>query len=313
MPTPSIWSSSTGASTSACNFGDDHNTPRMDLNHARSLYDDLVAAGFHSPVAKFEDLKLDSGPLESRIDVKGEDVAVRVNLFHVDLTTPDTRQGLVDVYEAAMKNADVVIYDGHAGRQLDYSGIVFAYHPARVSLPADQWKGVESTSKQQVYLFNGCETYTGYADSLYENPLKNVDNTDVITTGNFSAIQNGANQVISFIHSFVDQKSGHWVPRSWDSVLGKMNAVGERSWVHVYGVHGIDDDPKASPLADASKVGASCTKDSDCGAVDSKCVRAGNAHVCGMACADSAGCPAGTQCVLPSNARSVDDRQCVAR
>lgn len=291
-------------------FGGDHNTPPMDIEHARSVYDDLRRSGFRSPVATFADLKIDSGPLESTIVVRGERVAVRVHLYHVDMSTPDTRDLLVDAYKAAMKDSDVVIYDGHAGRSLGYSGVVFAYNPARSSLPANAWKDVEVGDKQQVYLFNGCETYTGYADKVYENPARNVDNTDIITTGNYSAIQRGANQVISFIHSFIDQKSGAWIPRSWDSVLDKMNKVGERSWVHVYGVHGIDDDPKVSPLADVSKLGTTCTQDSQCGAADSRCIRAGSRRVCGIACADDVGCPSGTKCVLPPGRTSADDQQC---
>jgi hypothetical protein len=294
----------------SAHFGGDHNTPPQDINHARSLYDDLLASGFKSPVAKFEDLKIDSGPLTSTIKVKGADVVVRVNIFHVDMSTPDTRDLVVNAYKNAAKTADVIIYDGHAGRRLDYSGVVLAYNPARSSIPANDFKTFETTTKQQVYLFNGCETYTGYADKLYENPKRNPENTDVITTGNYSAIQSKANQVIAFIHSFIDQKTGNWIPRSWDSVLTRMNTVGERSWVHIYGVHGLDDNPKASPLADLSKVGATCTTDADCGAVDSKCIVTATKKVCGAACADTAGCPAGTKCVLPRGKTSADDQQC---
>ncbi len=294
----------------SAHFGGDHNTPPQDINHARSLYDDLLASGFKSPVAKFEDLKIDSGPLKSTIKVKGAEVVVRVNIFHVDMSTPDTRDLVVLAYKNAAKTADVIIYDGHAGRRLDYSGVVLAYNPARSSIPANDFKTFETTTKQQVYLFNGCETYTGYADKLYENPKRNAENTDVITTGNYSAIQSKANQVISFIHSFIDQKTGNWIPRSWDSVLTRMNTVGERSWVHIYGVHGLDDNPKASPLADLSKVGAICTQDSDCGAVDSRCIVTATKKVCGIACADTAGCPAGTKCVLPRGRTSADDQQC---
>ncbi|MDB4933123.1 MAG: hypothetical protein JWP87_95 [Labilithrix sp.] len=292
-------------------LGGDHNTPPQDINHARSVYDDLVASGFRSPVAKFEDLKIDSGPLTSAIKVKGQDVPVRVRIVHADMSTPETRNLLVDAYKASAKDADVIIYDGHAGRRLDYSGVVLAYNPARSSIPANEFKTFETTDKQQVYLFNGCETYTGYADKLYENPKRKPENTDIITTGNFSAIQSKANQVISFIHSFIDQRSGAWIPRSWDSVLAKMNAVGERSWVHIYGVHGLDDNPKVSPLADVSKVGAACTNDSQCGAPDSRCiVVSASSKVCGVACADTAGCPTGTKCVLPRGRTSADDQQC---
>ena len=291
-------------------IGGDHDTPPQDIAHARSVYDDLVASGFRSPVAKFEDLKIDSGPLTSTIEVKGAAVPVRVNLFHVDMSTPDTRQLVIDAWKTSMKTADVVIYDGHAGRKLDYSGVVLAYNPARASIPATEFKNIETTDKQQVYLFNGCETYTGYADKMYENPKRNTGNTDIITTGNFSAIQSKANQVISFIHSFIDQKNAVWIPRSWDSVISKMNAVGERSWVHIYGVHGIDDDPGASPLADVSKVGLTCRTDAECGAPDSKCILSSAGRVCGMACADSKGCPSGTRCILPTGRTSADDQQC---
>jgi hypothetical protein len=295
----------------AVHVGGDHDDPPQDIDHARSVYDDLLTSGFKSPVTRFEDLKIDSGPLTSKIRVKGADVAVRVRIVHVDMSTPDTRNVLIDAYKSSVKNADVVIYDGHAGRQLDYSGVVVAYKPTRVALPASEFKNIDATSKQQVYLFNGCETYTGYADKLYENPKKNTTNTDVITTGNFSAIQPKANQVISFIHSFIDQKSGVWIPRSWDSVLARMNAVGERSWVHVYGVHGLDDNPKVSPLADTSKVGAACTKDADCAGADSKCLSVSSTKkACGVACADTAGCPSGTKCALPKGKTSVDDLQC---
>jgi hypothetical protein len=294
----------------SAHFGGDHNTPPQDINHARSLYDDLLASGFKSPVTKFEDLKIDSGPLKSTIKVKGADVVVRVNIFHVDMSTPDTRQLVIDAYKNAAKTSDVIIYDGHAGRRLDYSGVVLAYTPARASIPANDFKTFETTTKQQVYLFNGCETYTGYADKLYENPNRKPENTDIITTGNYSAIQSKANQVISFIHSFIDQRTGNWIPRSWDSVLTRMNSVGERSWVHIYGVHGLDDNPKASPLADLSKFGKACTTDAECGAADSRCIATATRKVCGIACADTAGCPTGTKCVLPAGRTSADDQQC---
>lgn len=293
--------------------GGDHNTPPQDINHARSIYDDLVRSGFKAPAAKFEDLKLDSGPFTKQVVVSGKPVDVRIRLYHVDMAPPDARQPLVDAYKASMKSADVVIYDGHAGRRLDYSGVVLAYNPARVSVPATEFASIESTAKQQIYLFNGCETYTGYADKLFENPNRKPENTDVVTTANYSAIFPQALQVNAFLHALLDAKNGTWVPRSWDSILGKMNAVGERAWVHVYGVTGIDDDPNASPLADPSKVGAACRTDADCGAADSRCLqKSSTERVCGIACADDAGCPSGTKCVMPRGRSSVDDKQCAA-
>lgn len=293
--------------------GDDHNTPRKDIDHARSVYDDLVRSGFKSPVASFDALKIDSGPLTTKIKVKGADVDVRVRIYHINMTPENDRSAMVEAYKHSMKGDDVIIYDGHAGKRLDYSGVVLAYNPARVSIPASQFKDIETTDKQQIYLFNGCETYNGYADKLYENPNRRPENTDVITTVNYSAIQRQANQVLAFIHQLVDQKNGQWVPRSWDSVLSKMNAVGERSWFHGYGVHGLDDNAKVSPIADVSKVGQACTSDAQCGSADARCVQKSSTQkVCGIACADSSGCPNGTKCVLPRGLTSLDDRQCLA-
>lgn len=293
--------------------GGDHNTPPQDINHARSIYDDLVASGFKSPVTKFEDLKIDSGPLTSAVKVKGADVPVRVKIYHVDMTTAETRNLLVEAYKASAKADDVVIYDGHAGKQLSYSGVVVAYKPARVAIPASEFKNLPTTGKQQIFLFNGCETYSGYADSLYENPNNKPENTDIITTGNYSAIFPRATQVIAFVHGLVDGKTrgGEWVPRSWDSVLTNMSRAGDRAWPHVYGVHGLDDNPRTSPIADAAKVGAACSVDADCGATDSKCISvSATKKVCGIACADSAGCPSGTVCALPRGSQSIDDQQC---
>jgi hypothetical protein len=297
----------------AVHVGGDHNTPAQDISQAQSIYDDLVASGFKSPVTGFAKLALDSGPLTTSVRIREADVPVRVSLFHADMAASDARQPLVDSYKNSMKNADIVIYNGHAGRRLDYSGVVFAYTPSRVSLPASEFKNVTTGDKNQVYLFDGCETYTGYADRLYENPNRNTKNTDVLTTVNFSALQEKANQVLSFIHAFVDQKSGVWVPRSWDTILTRMNTAGEVSWVHGYGVHGLDDNPKLSPLADASKVGASCTKNADCGAADSLCLAvSGSQKVCGAACADSSACPLGTRCLRPAG-KSAEERQCINR
>jgi hypothetical protein len=53
--------------------------------------------------------------------------------------------------------------------------------------------------------------------------------------------------------------------------------------------------------------------DADCGAADSKCLTLTGGRRCGMACADTVGCPTGTACVLPKNKTSADDQQCVPK
>lgn len=294
-------------------FGDDHHDPRQDINHARSVYADLVRSGFKPPVGKFEELKINSGAFTKFIQVQGRSVPVRVRLVHVDMTTPETRDREVNAFKESVKAADVVVYDGHAGTSLDYSGVVFAYRPSRVAIPAQQFKDLEASNKQQIYFFNGCETYSGYADELLENPRRKSNNTDIITAANYTAMRSEAGQVITFLHALTDpDKNGAWVPRSWDSILSRTEASGSLSWVHVYGVHGIDDNPKLSPLANMPKFGTLCERDTDCIASDSRCVQVtGSKRVCGLACADTSGCPQGTMCRLPRGLTSADDMQCI--
>jgi hypothetical protein len=292
-------------------FGGDHHDPPLDVAHARGFYEGMVAGGFRSPVARFEDLKLESGPLTRTIRHKGELIPVRVRITHVDMTTPQTRGKLIDAFKKSAKDSDVVIYSGHAGQVLDYSGVVVAYKPDRVALPATKFREMEMPEKYQVFLFNGCETYVGYADSLYANPAKNSANLNVVTTVNFSALQAEPTQVLAFTSALIDQKekSGDFWPHSWDGILSRMNAAGDQSWVHVYGVHGTDNNPKRSPTADPRVVGKACRKDADCG-TDALCID--GKSVCGMACVDDAACPSGTVCRYVRAPAQIDERQCVS-
>ena len=296
----------------AIQMGGDYNDSRGDLRHAKYLFAELVRLGFQAPVKTFDDLTLDSAPFKRTMKVKGKDVEVRARIVHAEMTTPETRDKLIDAYKGFVKNADIIIYSGHAGTQLDYSGVAVAYKPSRVALPASEFKNLDAPDKYQIFVFDGCETYTGYADKLYENPKKNAKNADVVTVVNFSATQEEPNQEYAFLRSFLAEKDGEWVPRSWDSVLEKVNGAADASWVHVYGVHGIDDNPKLSPLADVSKFGAKCNADSDCGAKDSYCLTvAEGTKRCGMACADADGCPDGGRCSFLKDYPSSDDKQCI--
>ncbi|MFO0679700.1 MAG: hypothetical protein U0169_24455 [Polyangiaceae bacterium] len=295
-------------------MGGDYNDSRGDLRHAKYLYEELVATGFTSPVAKYDDLKLDSGALKKTIKVRGKDTEVRVRIVHAEMTTADTREKLIDAYKDAAKTADIVYYSGHAGTSLGYSGVAVAYKPSRVALPASEFKNLDVPDRYQVFVFDGCETYTGYADKFYENPKKNPENADVVTVVNFSATQEKPNQAYGFLRSVLAEKGGGWVPRSWDSILEKVNEAADTSWVHVYGVHGIDDNPKLSPLADTSKFGAVCAKDADCGSVDSYCLTVAEGEGgkrCGLACADTKGCPGEARCSFLQGYPSSDDRQCI--
>jgi hypothetical protein len=277
----------------AIHVGGDHYTPRNDLNEARAIYDELGKLGLKSPVAKFEDLALGSGAFTGSLDA----VPVRVTLFHADMAPDDKLQDLVDAFKQSAKTADVVVYRGHAGTSLDYSGVVVHYSP-RVAIPASEFKSLELPDKYQVFVFDGCETYTGYADKLYEHPKKKANNADVITSVNYGSALVAGESVRAFLRGMLEKTQGTWVPKSWESLLRKINDAKVGRWTPIYGVHGLGDNPKISPLADPASVGKACTKKSDCPGADSLCVRRTSGKLqCGAACTDDAGCPGGTKCV----------------
>jgi hypothetical protein len=65
----------------------------------------------------------------------------------------------------------------------------------------------------------------------------------------------------------------------------------------MYGVHGIDNDPKLHPFAHAEKFGTACTQNSECGGVGNLCTNVGTAgKVCTAACAADPGCGPGYAC-----------------
>ena len=293
-------------------IGGDHNTPRGDIPEAKATYDDLLKLGLKSPVASFEKLALDSGPLTGTLDVAGTAVAVRATLYHQDMITDGKFEKLVAKYKESAKVNDIVVYRGHAGLALDYSGVAVSYNP-RVALKASEFKDLELPEKYQVFVFDGCETYYGYADKLYENPKKNPKNMSVVTAANFAG-GSTAEATRAFLRGVLDQTPGTWLPNTWDGLLTKLNDPANAQWMAIYGVHGIEDSPKVSPLADVSVVGKTCATQTDCGSIDSRCVSSDGKLVCGVACTSDEGCPTGSGCYgISGEGAAVAAKQCLPR
>jgi hypothetical protein len=283
-------------------YGEDYNAERYDLQEARGFYDKLLALGFRSKVASFDELRLDSPALESELDVGGttpRKVPVRVRIVHADMV-PDTElDKLIDAYKQGAASADVVVYNGHASEDTSYSGVVVHYtNGLRKALRADDFVNLDLPERYQIFLFAGCHTYGGYADRLLANPKKAGKNASVITAANTTPLSREITSVL--LARLLDQSRGTWFPRSWDALVKPLNDETEKSWIAIYGVHGLADSPRISPLADPSTVGQPCSRKADCPGVDNLCVAAapGAGRVCGAACTDSSGCPAGSRCEL---------------
>ncbi len=300
----------------AIHVGGDYNDARYDLSTARAIFDRLQSdLGLEAPVASFDDLKIDSGPFTGKFDSNGNSVDFHVYLIHPDMNKEEGvgYPGLIDSYKASAAVRDIVIYDGHAGYNTSYSGVVVHYNP-RHAIAADDFDTLDLPDKYQLFFFNGCKTYTSYADAMYDHPAKNSKNLDIITTVNFSWLSEMTRVTTDFLKTTVDTSAGTHAPRSYDQTLGKLNSGG--SWDVIYGVHGLSDNPRISPYADTASLCSSCDTNSACPGVDNLCLKLSpTAAYCAVACTDDTGCPEGYSCqsAAASGSSVISASQCVPK
>ncbi len=363
-------------------FGHDYNAARYDLIDAREAFDALVADGFSAPVARFEDLRPDSGPFQKSIvsyrpilesceedhvvakvndpflteteleemglrsdmrrnllaaragadgkfgtlddlefkslrdidqvrmigpatlgkmtqwaapscQTRQVEVRVDVRLFHSDMYVGSrAEQREQTIYELVKR--DVFFYNGHAGPYyglyLDAEYGAYIDHTEFASLPLDP-------DKQQLFVAQGCQTYSQYADMLYANEAKNEDNLDVITTVNYSYAR-GTMDLFRRLVQTDPYEPGVHEPATFNAMITELNAEQVNDHYTVfYGVIGIDQNEKLAPYAIAETVGQECQAHTECGDTYSGNVCAGfsdGVNRCVARTSAESGCPEGT-------------------
>ena len=80
----------------------------------------------------------------------------------------------------------------------------------------------------------------------------------------------------------------------------------------MYGMHGIDDNPKLVPFANTAKFGQTCTANADCGGPGNLCVSSGGSKKCTAACTGADACGTGFTCraVASSSTSTIYGRAC---
>jgi hypothetical protein len=270
-------------------FGYDYNTPRSDVQEIRETYYHLVQRGFKSPVSTFDALKADSGPFTLDVKAGGKDVKIEVRLFYADMfegKRPQQKQLIID----ELVKRDVFFYNGHAG---PYYGFYVDEHK-EASVGYLELASAPFTSKQQLVIAQGCQTYSQYADMIYASPAKSEDNLDVITTVNYS-YGVGTSDLFD---SLTAVEGNRHTPTDAYAIVEQLNAQWINEYKEVfYGIMGITANPAVHPYAALDKIGTTCTAASDCGDPSANlCIKkAVNAtkKVCAAA-AVSNRCPTGT-------------------
>lgn len=295
---------------------------RYDIKGARNLYAFLVAQGFTSPVASFDALDRTSGPLVKTIRSNGKPVVVKVSIFHpgdpanhVLGPDPDTDEG-GKILEADMRDSlahrEVIVFEGHSG---PLYGFALANWRKTDEGDMDDSKlpTAEMPRTYQIVLANGCDTYD-LGQAFWQNPAKaDHASLNVITTTNFSNAGTEASAE-RLLTALFNQTSGKLVPVKVSELTKGLDGDQGHGFDTMYGVHGVDRDPKYDPTGDAAKLCASCSTDAQCGADGNRCTRlSATEKACTFGCIDDSGCPTGYACraVASAASRTIKTRQCV--
>ncbi len=289
--------------------GGDYNDKRYDLLAAESHFDWLKSAGFAHPASDWEELTLESAPFTKTVSMNGRDVKVEITLVHPGIVEVAELDSLREVIIDGYQTKDIVMYDGHAGQDPDYSGVVYHYKPRHAITATDLGK-LDLPEDYQIYVFNGCKTYNVYPESVYAHPDKTGDNLDTISTVSFSWLSQQTFTTSGFLTELLSLDEQAHVPQTWNQILSRMNSRNNDDVY--YGVHGIDDNSKLNPYADVSTLCGSCSANSDCPGSGNLCLALGDGvQACGAQCTDDVGCPSGYSCMDIAQTGQISGSQCV--
>lgn len=289
-------------------IGGDYNEAHFDRQNAQAMFDWLQGAGYQSPVDKLADLRLDSGPFTKTMKANGQTIAVNVTLVHPDIVPVADLDQLRDAIIEGYKTADVVFYDGHAGQDPDYSGVVYHYHP-RYAISATALGELPLPEKYQIYVFNGCKTYSVYPEAVMANETKTTKNLDIVSTVDFAWLSQQTFTTSGFLVQLMAKSAGQHDPRTWGEILAQINKSANANVY--YGVHGIDDNPHLNPYADTSTLCEPCRRNGDCPGNGNLCVRLQSGSVCGAECTADDACPEGYRCADIAVGAQITGRQCL--
>ena len=278
-------------------FGWDYHD-NFHLKHSSQFFTWLKDQGFTAPVASWDALTRTSGAFTRTLSANGKTIPIEVRLFFGKPgteTDPDTDAGgklLEDDARHSLATRDVVMYEGHSGPFYGFAlanwnktteGDLDDSDMRVIDMPKDRY---------QVVLAEACDTYQ-IGEAFKDNPNKAGQNIDVITTTSFSNAASPATTEDFLTAILAHDSAGRLRPQPVSTLLTKMDSESVSSGFHsMYGMHGIDDDPKLVPFANTAKFGKSCSANADCGGPGNLCV----AKKCTAACTDTSGCGAGYTC-----------------
>lgn len=282
-------------------FGWDYHD-NFHIKHSKDYFTWLVNQGFKAPVADWDHLNKDSAAFTKKMTANGKTITVEVRMYFGKpgtVTDPDTDAGgkvLEGIARESLTKRDVVLYSGHSG---PFYGFALANwnNTLEGDLDDSEMRTIPLASKYQVVLAEACDTYQ-IGEAFLENPAKAGKNVDVITTTSFSNAATPAT-VEDFTTALLAHDSlGRLRPQTELSLLTKLDSNAYEAGFHtMYGLHGIDNDPKLHPFANTAAFGTTCSANADCGGPGNLCVKMGSlGKRCTAACTANEACPTDYRC-----------------
>ena len=207
----------------------------------------------------------------------------------------------------SLKSREVIVWEGHSG---PLYGFALANWKKTEEGDFDDTDvpTAEMPRSYQIVMANGCNTYD-LGQAFWKNPVKaDHSNINVITTTSFSNAGTDASAQ-RIITALTNQTNGRLTASRVSELAAALDQEQGWGFDSMFGVHGIDANPKQNPLSDKSKLCAACTSDAECGADGNRCSQISAAtRACTTGCVDDTGCAQGYAC---KSLRNVSEKQCV--
>jgi len=147
---------------------------------------------------------------------------VAVDLIIAD-SNSETETAFETYYQDALRNSDIVAYDGHSG--------------AGGYLHLNRFPDLVMTDLYQVYFFNGCSTYS-FFNRLYINAKPgHSQNLDIISAGLLTYPETSVNNMMAFLSPFLSGKLS-----SYQEILLSLERSNRNEPTYLMGVSGDEDN-----------------------------------------------------------------------
>jgi len=306
----------------AVHFGYDYHA-RFDVTGARELYRVLTEErGFVSPARSFNEHRGAADPLTKTITSNGKPIEVKLWIHHpgqeakgVPGPDPDTDAGgkeLESDMRASLRDKEVIIFSGHSGPTYGFA-LANWKKTEEGDLDDSKFPGLTMPRSYQIVMADGCDTY-GLGAAFWKVPTKaDQKNLNVITTTSFSNAGTLAS-TLRMVDAVTNQTAGRVTAQTISQLTRGFDRDQGEDFYTMFGVHGLDNNPKYDPLARRSSLCQSCSTNADCGGDGNRCTRiSGSVAACTYGCSADEGCPSGYQCkaVGSVSSKTVKSKQCV--